>query len=375
MLGVVGACHVLAELDLACIWSLETEGELHQGRLASAVGPHERDMIATIERHVSISVNEVIVKRLANMFDGYDHISRAGRLWETEVHVLGLLGEHDELALDLLDFLHALLGLSRLRGLVAEFVNEDLHMSDLALLSGALGSQLLEVVLALTKVAGVVARIRCEATVLERGHVGHAGIHERTVVAYEKNGTVIAGEELLEPLYALEIEVVRWLVQEQQVGMAEKELGEGDAHLPSAREILRGLVEILYGETETAKDGSSATLELIAAQSLKSVLSVAIFIQERLEPIASASVGNLRFELRDASAERANLLRRRHDLLEGGVMAGEFSLLLEIADGSPLLKADSTFVRGLSSHDDLEKRRLAGAVRANEGPALTRIEL
>ena len=78
-------------------------------------------------------------------------------------------GRIDELAFDLFDLLHALLSLSGLGRLVAELVDEHLHMGDLALLSGALGPHLLEIVLALVQILRVVACIGGDSAILNRG--------------------------------------------------------------------------------------------------------------------------------------------------------------------------------------------------------------
>ena len=72
------------------------------------------------------------------------------------------------------------------------------------------------------------------AAILDGGHMGDAGIHERAVVGDEKHGAVVARQELLEPPDALKVEMVGRLVQKQQIWVAKQQLGEGDAHLPAA---------------------------------------------------------------------------------------------------------------------------------------------
>ncbi len=61
-------------------------------------------------------------------------------------------------------------------------------------------------------------------TVLKRGYVAHAGVHECPVVRDQQDRTVVAREELLEPLDALKVEMVGRLVKQQQVRMAQQEL-------------------------------------------------------------------------------------------------------------------------------------------------------
>ena len=65
----------------------------------------------------------------------------------------------------------------------------------------------------------------------------NAGVHESAVVADDEDGAVVVGDKAAQPLDALEVQVVGGLVQEQQVGVAQEELGQRDAHLPAAREL------------------------------------------------------------------------------------------------------------------------------------------
>ena len=129
--------------------------------------------------------------------------------------MLVALGQDDELLFDLLDLADALLRLGGLGGLVAELVDEDLHVGDIALLGGTLGAHLLQVVLTLLEVAAVVAGVGGYATVLERGDVVDAGVHEGAVVADDEDSAVVACDKAAQPLDALEVQVVGGLVQEK----------------------------------------------------------------------------------------------------------------------------------------------------------------
>ena len=142
---------------------------------------------------------------LGYALEAYDHVAGARRVGELKVDVLVALGQDDELFFDLLDLADALLCLGGLGGLVAELVNEDLHMGNVALLGGTLGAHLLQVVLALLEVAAVVAGVGGHAAILEGGHVVDAGVHEGAVVADDEDGAVVAGDKAAQPLDALEV--------------------------------------------------------------------------------------------------------------------------------------------------------------------------
>lgn len=110
-------------------------------------------------------------------------------------------------------------------------------MGDVALLRGTLGAHLLQIILALLEVAAVVAGVGGHAAVLERGDVVDAGVHEGAVVTDDEYGAVVVSDKAAQPLDAFEVQVVGGLVEQQQVGMAQEELCQRDAHLPAAREL------------------------------------------------------------------------------------------------------------------------------------------
>ena len=91
-------------------------------------------------------------------------------------------------------------------------------------------------------------------------------------MAHEQDRAVVAGYELLEPANTLEVEVVGGLVEEEEVGMAQQQLGKGDAHLPTAREVGRGLVEVLDGKAEATENRPCPALELVSAKPLEAIL-------------------------------------------------------------------------------------------------------
>ena len=212
VLGVVGHAHVGAQITRAGSWRLQTGEDLHEGRLAGAVGADERHMLAAVELEVDIAVDVLFAVGLGDALEPHDHVAGARRVGELKVDVLVALGQDDELLFDLLDLADALLGLGGLGGLVAELVDEDLHVGDVALLSGALGAHLLQVVLALLEVAAVVAGVGGHATVFECGDVVDTGVHEGAVVADDEDGAVVVGDKAAQPLDALEVQMVGGLV-------------------------------------------------------------------------------------------------------------------------------------------------------------------
>jgi len=237
------------------------------------------------------------------------------------------------------------------------------------------GAELFEVGLALAQVVRVVAGVSAQGAVLEGGHVVHTGVHEGTVVGDDEDDAVVAGQEALEPLDALEVEGVGGLVEQQDVGVAQQQLGEADAHLPAAGELEGRLVEVLHGEPQAAQDLAGAALELVAAGGLEAVAGAAVLLHGGVEGVGVLLGGHDLLELGDALAQVRDLGRGGHDLLEGRAVAGELRLLLEVAHGGAPGEGHGALVGRLEAHDDLEQRGLAGAVGAHEGPGLAGVEL
>ena len=249
-------------------------------------------------------------------------------------------------------------------------------MGDLALLGGALGAHLLEVVLALLEVGAVVAGIGGDAPVLEGGDVVDAGVHEGAVVADDQHGALVGGDEAAEPLDALEVEVVGGLVEQQQVGSAQEQLGERDAHLPAARELGAGAVEVLGREAEAREDLARVALQLVASQVLEPVLDAPVFGEQRLERgVVPVGLGDLERQLLGPVAQALDLDGRIHDLADDRGVGGELGLLLEVADVHVLRVGDRAGIGGVDAHDDLQHGGLARAVRPDERIALARVDL
>ena len=160
--------------------------------------------------------------------------------------MLMAFGQDNELALDLFDLPDALLSLRGLGGLIAEFIDKYLHMGNITLLGGALCTHLLKIVLALLEVRAVIAGVGGNTAVLEGGNVVDTGVHECTVVAYDKDCAIIIRNKAAKPLNAFEIKVVCGLVEQKKIGMAEKKLSKCDTHLPASRKLRTGTIEIFW---------------------------------------------------------------------------------------------------------------------------------
>ena len=376
VLGIVGHADVGTHVARAGRGVLDAGEHLEQRRLARAVGADERHVVAAIEFEIDIAVDVFVAIALGDVVERDHHVARARGIGELEIDMLVALGQDHELALDLLDLAQTFLGLCGLGRLVAELVDEDLHVRDIALLRRALGSHLFQVVLALLEIARVVARVGRHAPVLERGNMIHAGVHEGAVVADDEHGALVARDETAQPLNALEIEVVRGLVEQKQVGMAQEELGERDAHLPAAGELRARSLEIGRFKAEAGEDLLGVALELVAPKMLKAILDAAVFLEKGIDALPRlGNLGDLELQFLCALAHGSDLAGRGHDLGEDARGRIEVRLLLEIAHLRVFGELHGAAVGRIDTHDELEHGGLAGAVGSDERKAVACVDL
>ena len=82
------------------------------------------------------------------------------------------------------------------------------------------------------------------------GSVCHV-VDKCTVVTDKHHGISLRCNELFQPLNRTNIEVVGWLVKQQEVWLLQEELSQFYSHAPTSRELTRWAVEILTSETKS----------------------------------------------------------------------------------------------------------------------------
>src|SRR6478672_10171032 len=93
---------------------------------------------------------------------------------------------------------------------------------------------------------------------LERENVLYGIVEQVAVVADDDHGRRVAGEMVLEPQGAFEIEIIGRLVKQQEIGLREQCCGERDAHAPAAGELRAGALLVLMREPKPSEDRGGA---------------------------------------------------------------------------------------------------------------------
>ena len=145
-----------------------------------------------------------------------------------------------------------------------------------------------------------------------------------------------AGQELLEPENRVHVEMVRGLVEEQEIGLAHELARERDAFLPPPREC---------------RDRRLGRPALRREREPRDVL----VRLERGFPLLLARV-RTRCALEHGLADRGALAKHRH--------------LRQIADPEAPLRGPRALVRRDLAREDRQQRRLSGSIRADEADAV-----
>ena len=159
-------------------------------------------------------------------------------------------------------------------------------------------------------------------------------LEEVPIVRRDDERDLLALEELLEPIDALEVEMVRRLVHEEQIGLLNELASDGEPLLPAAGEP-RGNRGIVL-ESQAAKHLSHADRTLV---------------------VLHREVG-----------------QRSEQSLFNRAPFGECVNLRQVRDASSLGPLDRTSVRRLEACQDPQKCGLPGAVRPDQPDALARVE-
>ena len=110
--------------------------------------------------------------------------------------------------------------------------------------TGYLCPSIVNTLLTLLQIIAVVAAIGIDSPVVQfQDHRAHA-IQEETVVRHHQQRLVAAVQESLQPFYHLQIQVVRRLIEYQQVGIGYQHIRQCHALLLSATQLAHRLVQV-----------------------------------------------------------------------------------------------------------------------------------
>ena len=197
----------------------------------------------------------------------------------------------------------------------------------------------------------------------ELEHRGRHGLEEPAVVGDEDHRGVERRQLALEPLEALDVEVVRRLVEQQQVGIAGEGARERGARQLAARERVERPVEVGVDESEAADDRRRAVAPGPAAGVLEPRLRLAVASQRRVGVVAAGhrllQSPQLVLDRDQVAAPGERVLPQRQPL------AARRALVVQ-RDACVLRERELTALERRLADERPQERRLARAVRACE---------
>jgi hypothetical protein len=262
-----------------------------------------------------------------------------------------------------LELLHRLLPALHLAGARAggEAGHEVLELGDLLLLLGVLrldpGANLR---LGHHHVV-VPARVGDDGLVVDVRDVGADRVEEVPVVADGDQDALVLVEEGLQPADGVEVEVVRWLVEEERLRLAEQRLCEEHPELEATGNLPHQPGVVALGNAETGEQGGRVALGGVAV----------LLGDDRLEvgqpvPVVVGQLGLVEQPLLLLEDRPECLVALEHHVQDADVLVRELVLLQH---RGLLRAADGTGVGVELTGEDLHEGRLAGAVRAGEAVA------
>ena len=258
------------------------------------------------------------------------------------------------------------LGLARLGGTPHPLELALELLGELGLLL-ALGGQALRLCI---EIGRVVALVRVQVPAVDLADPLGYVVEEVAVMRDGEHGALVVVQVVLEPQHRLGIEVVGRLVEQQQVGLLEQKLAQRDAPALASREHAHGHIGI--GALERVHRLGELAVDVPAVGRVDLVLELAHLLHERIE--VRVGVSHRGGHLVEALDLREHIAKREPDVLDDRLVLVQRRLLLEDANGKAGGQLGLAVADLFQAGHDLEQRRFAHAVGADDADLRTRVE-
>ena len=247
-------------------------------------------------------------------------------------------------------------------GLTAHRVGERAEAIDLARLARRELGAALRIAFAGDEVLRVRAAVLDELALVDVQHARDRLVEQLEVVTDHEEPTAERPQELHEPLLGVDVEVVRRLVEQEEVAAGEQDPGE--LHPPPLSPRQRGdrQVETIRPETEPGRDAANLRVGRVATGVAVPILGIAV----RPNIARRCVVGHPPVELVETAAGRIESAGRQHVRERSAVEPGtpRRGVLRQISDRTR--SGDHTVRGGRVTGQNLQERGLADAVAADE---------
>src|SRR5258706_213819 len=362
---------LVAEVDFAGERREEAGENAQERGLAGAVLAHDADALAAADAQFDIAEEHLARVAAAEVARLEHPLARALGLLRADhglAHVVVRAGKTREVG----ELLLAALGLGRaLRAHVLPDEGLLLAQEVLLLLPGAQGGA--EALVLLGDVGREVARVALELAVLELVDRVDRVLEQAPVVADDEHGALQVLDPLLDPFDAREVEVVRGLVEQQEIGAGDEHARERDPALLAARERGGLALPELRAQADAREHDFDVALGIPVRDGLELLVQAVLLGEQALELDALRAGDALVHEL-EFAAHGAQLLEPGFDEGAHADAGRELGPLRHIAQARALAQADRAPVGLLQALDHAQERRLAAAVAAHEADLVAGVD-
>ena len=294
MLGEIAELDAIAQSRRPAHGRPALENGVDERRLATSVRPDEPDVLPALEREGDVREQEAVTSRHRELLHLDDRAAAARRLQELEAQPPGPAAEQRSLSrggllllLEPCDLGELRLRLASLALLVAEALDEALQADDVV-------GHAIDGLLRVQRPLGLLPPPDVPRAGKERGaprlelqHCRGHRLEEPPVVGHQDHGCVERLELALEPFQAGDVQVVRRLVEEQEVRVARERACQRRPRELAARERVQRPVELVVGEAETAHEAGGPLAPAPATRVLEPRLRPRVALHRRRGVIAA----------------------------------------------------------------------------------------
>ena len=189
-------------------------------------------------------------------------------------------------------------------------------------------------------------------------------VEEVPVVGDDDGRDAARLDEVLEPVHRRDVEVVRRLVEEHEVRFLQEELGKADLGLLATGKAPDRQVLFLVGEPEAGEDGPG---EVLVGQSIACLIGREdLFLSRDERRVPRMLSGERLPKLFELCLHLKEMGKDPERLFVGRAVGVGANVLFQVAERGERRADDGAVVRLLCPCDEVEERRLAGAVGTDE---------
>ncbi len=331
------------------------DDDLEQRGFAQAVPPGDADAPAVLEREIEPAKQRAPAEVHAEVAQLDDAIAQLRRRRNAKLHVF--LDHRPVLRGGFVVTLEAVLLFAALRARPLPHPGQFLFQKHLALvLDGGVGGLALGLV---QQVIGVIAGMREKPAIGQLNHAFRHAVEEIAVVRDDEEGTVEFVEKFRDPLDGFRVQMVRRLVENQQVGV--RDHGAAHGHAPFLAAGKRLNAPVAGGTIQVRHRRLNAPVQRPAFQRGDAMLQFLVAFR----------VVRQRFKFRD---QIEHVLRAVADVFEHILRRIEHEILRQVADDQFAPPGDIAAVGRLQPGEDAKERRLAAAVAPDQPDAVALVD-